>query len=739
MRRPAPSPRLSTGARKGDHGRVMVRRSLIFVWGNPPTPGARWRLGLFHFTRPPRNNRDIRRRLELGRHQLFRYHVLRVSLRGLLAWGAAMALAAYLAGAALVVRSLDARSPHNRVTYLDLVSPARWGGIDRLRGETMIADAKDALAAGRYSDGLGLMRAGLARTPENHDARLQIARFYVLAKLISPSIDILMEGLDHGYPGRDYLDTLQVLLEQSGRSAELPDLFNKARFARDHATTQPDDPTEARWLLERHAKALFSAGRHDEAATLVADLPDDDLFRRRADLAIAEAKSDHDRVSTLAKRWAAADPLAVEPRRALAVSARKRGDYSAMEDALALAQKADPLSLDVAIDAVVQQHLAGREPEAAAALDLLMFRHGGNPRLYSPAATAFAEVGFERGIDRVETQLTLHGAPALAAQWARFSVAEKNRDWTRLLSAADVIEETHSGRLTSRQKSWLNTARLLAQTCLDNDSGLRVRLTESLADDHLALSGYLRVLEPLLSANRLDVAKKILILAEGPYPKSPALADYRRRLEQAVAALPAPAEISAPDTIPDTFEGFQRGFAGALRSGDDAALAMLAAIRRSQPPWLSANPGRVDALELPFAVGQNDAPRVLVLVRSALRNAANTPTDLLAYAREIHPRRPRLAELILAEIVRHQPDHDETVAQLHIWIPEKRTRPAPDNPRHKPPNQLRYAAPDERGTPPSSRAGGLPESRRTIRASLTPNTPVTGMFPSRNKCRRSKK
>jgi tetratricopeptide (TPR) repeat protein len=242
-------------------------KPIRLVWGTPAVPGGRWHGGLINLKLIPRSNRAIAERAA-ALHAYTR-HRAHLSLRGLLVWCLGLAAGAYFIGAAVVLHRIDSRTPHNRVGYLDLALPWRWKNLESLRGEALIAAGREALAAGRFQEGFGLLRAGLARHPADAEARLVLANIYLRLRLPPRAIALLLDGLDHGYPGRDSLETLFALLRDSDRPDTLASACLRARENLLALAESARPAGDVRWLDRHTVRALVSAGRAPQALCVV--------------------------------------------------------------------------------------------------------------------------------------------------------------------------------------------------------------------------------------------------------------------------------------------------------------------------------------------------------------------------------------------------------------------------------------------------------------------------------------
>ncbi len=662
----------------------MALKKIRFVWSTPPQPDGRWRLGLFNLHRLP----DPARPSILPAGALpsywkkYLHHGLHLSVRGLLAWGAAAVCVAWFAGAGVVLHRWDRANPHNRVGYLDLALPTRWSGLDRLRGEGFAAQGRDFIARGEFARGFGLLRLGVAKNPADHDARLELARLYAALRLRAQAEQILHEGLAHGYPGRDHLEFAFALAADADRPEDRVALVRRARAVLEAAPTSARPAGDADWIDRELVRALRAAGRADEAlAHLENTLPTGHPLRREQRLLalldagrVAEATAE-------AEAWAAAAPRAPEPLRLLVRARREAGDHAAMDATLARLRALAPAKPDALLYAYAQNRLAPRPEAARAALNELLFRHGASPAAYAAAATTALELRDHEALELLEAALQERGLSARPVHWARLQLALSARDWPTLLARTEAVRASPGPALGEVQLAWLETAARLARACLDAASGTQASLVEIITDRPGTLRLYRLVLEALLEAGRPATARQILTLAEGPYQNARGIVALRERIEAALAASapePEPAPAVAPPELASA-DALAAAFSTRIRSGDtEGALALLAAARRARPAWLPAAEARLEALELPLRARGDDGLRLRFLARATLARDREAPARLLALAREIDAEAPahRAHALVLVkEVVRHSPGHGPALALLADWEPRRDAAP----------------------------------------------------------------
>ena len=654
----------------------MALKKIRLVWSTPALPEGRWRLALFNLQRIP----DPARAAALSPGSLpsywknYLHHALHLSVRGLLAWGAGVALLAYFAGAALLLHRLERANPHNRVAYVDLIDPSRWDELDRLRAEGLVLHGRDLLKRGELAKGFNLLRLGLEKNPAAPDARLEVARVYVALRLRAPAEKLLLDGLAFGYPGRDYLEFAFDLAADADQPADHAALALRARDRFASLPAEKRTEAEALWLDRQTARALRAAGRHDDALALVEKAyPADHPFRREFSVLHLLEKGDHAEAAALASLWADASPRAPEPLRLLVRARREAREFPAMDAALARLRALEPSEPEPLLYAFAQNHLADRVEAAGAALDELLFRHGASASIYPAAAAVLVELRRPGELDRLERELRERGLPVRPVSQARLRLAIARRDWPGVLACAEAVRPGRDA--LPADTAWLDTVTRLARACLDNASGTQASLVEIVADNPGTLRLYILLLEALLDAGHPATARQILTLAEGPYQNARSIAGLRARIESASASIASAVPSSAPGPTPGirSFAALASALEDRINKNDTpGALGLIASVRRARPGWLSAHEPSLDGLELPLRARGDDPLRLKFLVQSALERDPGAPDRLLALARAIAAENPAFranARLLLKETLRRFPGHADALAQLADWEP----------------------------------------------------------------------
>lgn len=137
-------------------------------------------------------------------------------------WFAAIfGMVAYFGGA-FALYLYRANMPHNKITYWDILqAPVNMSNITHKQGEMQLLQAKDDLENGKVLEAFFKYRAGIRRVPEDHQARMQLAQFFIASGMNVKATDLLAEGLDYGYPGKPYLRVIMLLTQHTQNNPAL--------------------------------------------------------------------------------------------------------------------------------------------------------------------------------------------------------------------------------------------------------------------------------------------------------------------------------------------------------------------------------------------------------------------------------------------------------------------------------------------------------------------------------------
>ncbi|WP_309400966.1 tetratricopeptide repeat protein [Cerasicoccus maritimus] len=120
-----------------------------------------------------------------------------------------------LAYVAAVIGAYTIRSkrPYNQITLSDIAFPWNWPGLDEKAGATNLAHGKALFEDGDLRGAFHMLRSGLKRKPDDHEARLKLAQLNYAVGASEDATNILDIGLTYGYPAdENYIQLLLILL-----------------------------------------------------------------------------------------------------------------------------------------------------------------------------------------------------------------------------------------------------------------------------------------------------------------------------------------------------------------------------------------------------------------------------------------------------------------------------------------------------------------------------------------------
>lgn len=652
----------------------MALKKIRLAWSTPIIKGGRWRLGLFNLQELPTPfaGAESTKRPEYWKKYI--HHELHLSGRGLLLWGSGAALAAYLAGAAVLLLKLESSNPHSEVKYTDLILPHRWAELDRLRAAGWARQSQAALERGEFWRGLSLARLALAKNPTDWENRERVGQMLIAMRLVWQARQLLEDGLELGYPPKSYLQLGFELARDADRPGEWEALVGKAKAR--YAELKPEQRRsgEDRWLNEQLAQSLIAAGRLDEALVSLAELHgrDNSLWRKTEVTRLLEAKKPIEALA-VARTWAAAEEKHPEPLRLVARAAREAQDLPALRETLATLRRRWPTKAEVWLFGIVQLRLAGLDADATRWCEETILRLGASPDLPGPLALVLAEMGMESELVKFENQLVERGQ-SLAPIWsARLRAAAAKQNWSAVTAWADrLLRDESQRRAPEADRRFTVLARQLALACLESAPATQSSLVEETGRRPLTLKMYYLIIDALLAADRAGTAARVLTQAEGPYQDASGLAVRRSRVTKELEQRePESIKGHLEPTLAD-YDAFRQSLDEiAINEGDTGALALIQTVRRASPDWLSARSAELELLELPLQARAGDVLKVQLLVRRRLARSEAAAAELLALARALrNEKKEEVATLIVREILRARPGDTDALHQLEAWHPK---------------------------------------------------------------------
>lgn len=164
--------------------------------------------------------------LGLAQRELTQRGTLRIRLK----WGriatlmASLLVFAWLGKSVALYYFFSEVRGFEEVRFADMLPyPLNRGAIRVQQGDYQVAQGMEAIEREDYRRAFGLLREGVARSPQNLEGRLTLAQLYAGWRP-ELSIDLLTEGLEYALEDADYVQLLTALLLREKEDARLLEL-----------------------------------------------------------------------------------------------------------------------------------------------------------------------------------------------------------------------------------------------------------------------------------------------------------------------------------------------------------------------------------------------------------------------------------------------------------------------------------------------------------------------------------
>jgi tetratricopeptide (TPR) repeat protein len=631
-------------------------------WAAGATTPGDWYLGLFgRYDRPGGRGRG-----------------LAISLRGLGLWFLAACVAGYFAAAGYVFYKLE-QKPYNFVRYGDiLLYPIRKKHVDELRGQAMIAAGFDALKANKWQDGVLMLRIGLDKYPRDLKARLEVARFFVAAKIRNKAQETLMGGLDHGYPGRAYLESA-IAVVGAGEDYELVISICDRALALVKDSTPPAD---RRWLVEQKVRALLAEQRSDDALAYAeaqsASVESATINELRTLALIQSGRLDA--AATFVEGWILRSPTEAQAMRLQARVYREAGRIEDMNRVLDQLRDQNPSDSRVRAYGIVQNLLAGETRRGRELIDDYIFRFGGTPANLILLAEPLAEAKRPEELEIVLAAAAERGVRDVRLGTAQLQVAMNERSWTEAGRLIEELREQLKNDTTGRA-ALLEFFGALVAAASDPAEGAQTTLTNYMAVRQLPMSMYRQCIVILRLAGRPNTAREVVRLAQGVFPNNRFLITTRDELDGELAATRAAAEAARPQKqlaadFADAAKFYDALDRVVASEGGERGLMLLRDLRKAAPSWVAGEGEPLARRELDLHARGNDPVELQSSARRYVNDDKVRLASAIAVATRLHEAgRPSDARIVVDEILRRVPGHPAATALKARWFPPV---PAPE-------------------------------------------------------------
>ena len=638
---------------------MLERRRIKLVWGASRVIRGHWHLGLFGYYERIEGEPDSG---------------MAISVRGVLAWGGAMATVLYVF-AALALAAFWQRNPYSLLTFSDaLLYPVRRAEIAQKKGQAFLAEGLQLLKDGQGFDAARLLAQGLALFPQDQRARLALARLYATSNQRAPALALLQAGLTDGVPSRAYLEMVFEI-------AELAENFSLIVATADRYLPGWGEGRSARdrlWLRQKKFAALLAERRFGEALEFAREEGAGELAAEHQVLVLLE-------LGRAAEAREVLEKLGAQPRadvqlvRRLKVRVwREAGRWDEMARALDEMRELTADDPRTAVYVVVQWAMAGRDERAREAFDDFVFRFGGSAGNVALLATPLAEIAHSTLLERCVTVASESGYPVLALRVLHAEAALRRGEWSVVTAELARLPEPSGMNVNSRERIWRSWMQAVLDAAMVAGESPQVALVRQMRELPWAPKTYRWTIEALLRAGRRETAREIVAIALEAYPASVAFRKQKDEigpeiLPASTGAVPGsrPA-VSAGATVmsaPVFFDELDR----LLRNRSWVEAASLVRTQRGARPaplWLDSRDADLRLAEVRIGQGTGDSGAMRAAAGIYLNGDTARSERIIALAREFNTSGDRDAAVALVRtVLRKSPDFAPAQSALAEWEP----------------------------------------------------------------------
>lgn len=628
------------------------------VWGNPAGAADQWWFGLWGFRRS-----DTRR----GRVDLV------LSGRGLVLWLAGAAVAAYV-GAVTVWYRVQTSRQYSFVTYSDaLLLPLRRAQIREAQGRAMIEEGLDDLEHKRWFDAAMKLRSGLERAPHHWRARLALARFNVMINQRAKALELLTGDLAYGYPGREYLEFLFGLCSRGEDYDLIIGVCDRY---------EPAARSDQAWLRRARLQALLDAGRAADVLKGVAaeGATADDALREAEVLALVQLDRGEEAARLLAEWRKRPDARLGQVMKLQVRVDRIQGRFDAMERDQAELQRLAPGEPQNYLGGVTENLAAGREAEAARALDGYFLRFSSSPDNLLLMTMELMKTKSLPLLRLCVEEAAAHGFVDLRF---RLLLAQRQMELGELAAARATLAALEplvkgAGPADAGVYRWLSGT---VAAALRPDAGLQSEIAEQFQGRMMPISLFRQTAETLLAAGRVETAARVMDYAKISYPENAVLGELRKRVAAAVetararsVAMAAP--VSQPVKVARENVFFEQLEAAAQAGRWSDAGQQVRDLRLAKPDWLGRREADLMEWEMRIAAHTADTPALIGTARLFLNGDGQRAERAVRFAVELRSDGSKeMAAILLREVLAKSPDFKPALRLREAWKPKPEAQP----------------------------------------------------------------
>ncbi len=393
---------------------------------------------------------------------------------------------------------------NERVRFVDVALPWRWGNYEVARGDAYVRAASQCVEQRKFAEAISLARRGVERSPANVGGRLMLAELYLGLRQPDQARRVLWDGLPYHSTEPVFLQPLLAFLAQRQEDPVIVGLARKF-LGRGARGSEAD-----RLLAQAAATASYLRGNYDQA---------EDFLQRAPTLAtsaagrLLSAKIEYDRgyreLGLLRLRQlAVVAPRHVEIQRELIDRLRREGFHDEARRAAMSLQIAHPGLAGPRLDLLAAYRRDGDTARLNTEIESMLRDFPGDSAALLLLADFAANSGDAGWVARIERHAAAQQLPTEAYGYLAVEAAIVARDYARAL--AGIRELQLRGTEGRARRSVLNSLQAIAHCGSEEVLEARVFLSAYLVEQDLRAENLLAVANRLAELNASELARQTL-------------------------------------------------------------------------------------------------------------------------------------------------------------------------------------------------------------------------------------
>jgi len=281
-------------------------------------------------------------------------------------------------------------------------------------------------------------------------------------------------------------------------------------------------------------------------------------------------------------------------------------------------------------------------------------------------------------VDRCVKEAADHGFPAKPFLVWQLQVQLATGDWSGAVRSVAALQPLMKNAPAQELFAFEWMQRVAAATAQQTDEPATALLA-FLAKRPLPMRVYRMTAEALILAKRWSAAQRVLQLANGLYPSSPALGALESKAAAALQARVAPkaefAAVPAPAALTVEKQFFQKLEADEQAGRWTEAASAISEVRVSKPDWLGRRESEVLEAQMRIAMHTGEMLDVIGAAKVYLDGGSAHALFVFNLAKELGLRGARDdGEALLIELLRKTPHYPPAERLLKEWHPPEKKR-----------------------------------------------------------------